>query len=192
MEESFVTLIQDMVLKPDLASAGGLFWFSLVNELFALLPYVVMVSGQLVFLEAESFKAIAYQFLFFIALPAGVGGALGSLLLYGLAYWGGKPLINRYKRVFRFSWEDVERVNKYFKGVWYDDLVFLLIRSIPILPSLPINIAVGVLRMPALNYFVLTAIGFTIRMMVMFGFMWFGAEAVSFSQEAEFFVNLNK
>lgn len=186
MQPDFVTLVQDMVLRPDFASAGVLFWFSLVNELSAILPYVVLVSGQLLFLEAASFPVIVLKFFFFIAVPAGVGGAIGSLLIYSLAYLGGKPLIEKHKRFLRFSWDDVENINKRFKGAWYDELIFLALRSVPILPSLPINIVAGTMRMPVFNYFVYTLVGFTIRMMIMFLFMWFGAEALSLSQQEAF------
>ncbi|MEX0919380.1 MAG: VTT domain-containing protein [Parcubacteria group bacterium] len=186
MQPDFITLVQDMVLKPDLASAGVLFWFSLVNELTAILPYVVLVSGQLIFLEVTSFPIILAKFFLYIAVPAGIGGAVGSMLIYSLAYFGGKPTIEKYKKYLRFSWDDVEKITQRFKGAWYDELIFLAIRSVPILPSLPINIVAGTMRMRPLAYFIYTAIGFTIRMMILFLFMWFGAEALSLSLDENF------
>lgn len=187
MQPDFVTLVQDMVLKPDVASALVLFWFSLVNELTAILPYVVLVSGQLIFLEAASFPIIVSKFFLYIAMPAGIGGAIGSMLIYSLTYFGGKPMIERYKRFIRFSWEDVEKVSNRFKGAWYDEIIFLALRSTPILPSLPINVVAGTMRMHPVPYFVYTAIGFTIRMMILFVFMWFGAEAWELSHDENFF-----
>lgn len=179
LSSDFFQVIQDMVLKPDFTSAVALFWFSLLNELVAVLPYVVLVSGQLLFLEAGSLHTIISKLLFFIAVPAGVGGAVGSFLVYGLAYFGGKPAIEKFKKYLRFSWNDVERINYYFKGAWYDEVIFLALRSVPVLPSLPINAVAGVLRMSPIRYFVLTAIGLTIRMMIMFAFMWVGAETLA-------------
>ncbi len=179
LSPDFFQVVQDIVLKPDLTSAFILLWFSLLNELVAVLPYVVLVSGQLLFMEASSFPAITSKLFFFIAVPAGVGGAVGSFLTYGLAYFGGKLTIEKFKKYLRFSWDDIERINRRFKGAWYDELIFLALRSVPVLPSLPINIVAGVLRIPPLRYFLFTTLGFTVRMMIMFAFMWFGAETLA-------------
>lgn len=179
LSSDFFQAIQDMVLKPDFTSAVILFWFSFVNELVAVLPYVILVSGQLLFLEAGSLPAIISKLFFFIAVPAGIGGAIGSFLVYGLAYFGGRPAIEKFKKYLRFSWDSIERVNNYFKGAWYDELIFLALRSVPVLPSLPVTVAAGILRMPPSRYFVLTVLGFTIRMMIMFTFIWAGVETLA-------------
>jgi len=180
MTSDFITLIQEMVLKPDISSAVVIFWFSLVNELAAVLPYVALVSGQLIFLEASGFHTILYKFFIFIAIPAGVGSAFGAMFLYIVAYFGGKPSIDKFGKYIRLSWADVEKATSRFNGHWYDELIFLVIRCIPVFPSMPVNIAVGILRMPPWRYFLLTSIGFTIRMMILFAFMWIGAEALSY------------
>ena len=176
---NFFHVIQDMVLKPDFTSAMALFGLSLLNELAAVLPYVALISGQLLFLKVSSFHIIISQFFFFVAIPAGVGGAIGSFLTYGLAYFGGKPFIEKFKKYLRFSWDDIEKTNRRFRGAWYDEIIFLALRSVPVLPSLPVNIAMGVFRMSPARYFVLTALGFTIRMMIMFAFIWVGAETLA-------------
>ena len=171
-------LIQNMAVRPDFGTAVVLFWFSLINELFSILPYVVLVSGQFFFIEAKLSYALAYKIFFLVALPAGVGGAIGTLLTYGLAYFGGKPAIEKFEKYLRFSWEDIEKLNRRFKGAWYDELIFLALRSTPFLPALPINIAAGVLRIPPLNYFVLTVLGYILRMMIIFAIILAGTEAL--------------
>lgn len=176
----FFQVIQDIVLKPDIGSAFLVFWFSFLNELLAIFPYVAVISGQILFLDSDLTIPVLSKLLLLIALPAGVGGALGSFLTYGITYIGGKPMIEKFGKYIRVSWNDVEKVTKRFQGAWYDEIVFLLLRSIPVLPPLPINVAAGVLRMPPLKYFILTFVAFTIRMMVMFIFMALGAEVLSY------------
>lgn len=181
--ESYLDLMriaQDTVLRPDFASAVVIFWFSLVNELAALLPYVALISGQVVFLNDHLTSSILYKLFLFVALPAGFGGALGSLLLYALAYIGGKPAIEKFGKYLRVRWESVENVSRRFKGAWYDELAFFALRCVPVLPSLPINLAAGILRMHPASYFLLTFVAFTIRMMIMFVFIGAGVEALSY------------
>jgi membrane protein DedA with SNARE-associated domain len=179
MSADLAQVVQDMVLKPDFTSALVLFWFSFVNELVAVLPYVMLVSGQLIFLEVGSFGAHLSKLFFLIAIPSGIGGAFGSLLIYGLAYFGGKPLIDKLKRYIRFSWDDIEKVNRRFRGAWYDEITFLALRCIPVLPSLPVSAAAGVMRMSPVSYLVLTIIGFILRMMIMFMFVGLGVETLA-------------
>lgn len=179
LSPDFVQVIQNMVAHPDWTGAVVLFWFSLLNELSGVIPYVVLVSGQLFFIEPNSFHLIVYKLFLFTAIPAGVGGALGTFLIYGLAYFGGRPAINRLEKYLRFSWDTVERVNNHFLGSWYDELLFLALRCIPILPSLPITIAAGVLQIPPATYIMLTIIGFIIRMMIMLLFVGYSLETLA-------------
>ena len=179
LSSDFFQVIQDVVLRPDFASALGVFTASFINELFAVLPYNVILSGQLFFLEGSLSAAFFIQLFLFVAIPVGVGTALGSLLTYGLAYFGGKPAIEKLGKYLHLSWESVEKMESKFKGIWYDEILFLVLRSTPLLPSLPVNAAAGILRMRLTNYLVLTVFGAIIRMMIMFAFMWVGVETLA-------------
>lgn len=162
----FAGLVVNTVTHPTFASFFPLFVASFFNDLIGIFPFALVLAGQLAFLDGAFSLALAMKLLVFVALPVGLGSALGSVPLYYLAYFGGKPLINRYKRYLRFSWENVERVNGYFHGTWYDELVFLILRCVPVLPSIPLDLAAGIIRMPFAPFFVLTAVGSIIRMML--------------------------
>ncbi len=163
---ALIQAVHDVIVNPTPASIWPLFALSFVNDLIGIFPFALVLAGQLAFLEESFSVALAAKLLVFVALPVGIGSALGSIPLYVLAYFGGKPLITRYHRIFRFSWEDVERVKNYFKGTWYDEIIFLLLRCVPVLPSIPLDIAGGMLRMSFMPFFVLTAVGSIIRMML--------------------------
>lgn len=162
----FVELVKTTVIDPAPASFLPLFIFSFLNDLIGIFPFALVLAGQLVFYKGAFTLALWMKLMVFVALPVGLGSALGSVPLYLLAYYGGKPLIKKWRKVFRFSWEDVEKVSQYFKGVWYDEVVFLGLRCAPILPSIPVDIASGILRMRFTPFFVLTVVGSIIRMMV--------------------------
>lgn len=161
-----IQLMQDMVLYPDWQGAAALFLVSLINEIFALFPYAIVVAGQLLFLDDPLTLTLIGKLIFLVSIPIGIGSAIGSLVVYVLTYFGGKPLIVKFHKYLHFSWHDVERINTRFKGAWYDEIVFVLLRSIPVLPSLPVSIAAGILRMRFWPYFLLSTIGFTIRMIL--------------------------
>lgn len=162
----FVEAVKDVVIDPAVGSIFPLFLFSFLNDLIGIFPFAIALAGQLVFLKEPFTMALAAKLLVFVAVPVGVGSAFGSIPLYVLAYFGGKPVINKWHKFLRFSWQDVERVKSYFKGHWYDEIIFLLLRCVPILPSIPLDIYGGVFRMRFMPFFVLTAVGSIIRMML--------------------------
>ncbi len=163
---SFVEVVQNMVVDPHIGGFIPLFTVSFLNDLIGIFPFALVLAGQLAFLKGAFSLALAMKLLVFVALPVGLGSAVGSIPLYYLAYFGGKPLITKYHKYLRISWDKVEKTNEYFKGTWYDDVVFFLLRCVPVLPSIPLDLAAGVLRMPFAPFFVLTAVGSIIRMML--------------------------
>ncbi len=175
----FVKLVQDVVLDPQLSSAMPLAVISFLNELVAVFPYVVVLAGQLFFLQDSLTIAMLAKLLVFVAVPVGLGGTLGVMPLYFLSYYGGKPLIEKYHKYLRFSWHDVEKANSYFRGRWYDEVIFLVLRTVPVLPSFPLTIAAGVLRMRFMPYFVLTLVGLIVRMMLTLLIVGVGVESLS-------------
>lgn len=172
-------VLQDAVLQPDLASALGVFGASFLNELFAILPASVVLSGQLFFLKGSLSLQIFLELTLLVALPVGLGAAVGSLPTYLLAYFGGKPGIERYGKYVRLSWSQVEKMESKFKGSWYDEGIFLLMRTIPLLPALPVSVAAGILRMHFFPYFILTILGTILKMGIMFLFVGWGVEVLA-------------
>ncbi|MDP3874956.1 MAG: VTT domain-containing protein, partial [bacterium] len=171
---NFVQVVQDAILRPDFTSVLSIFFLSTVNELTAVLPYTVILSSQLLFIQDPFSVAMFTKLLLFIAIPMGIGAAIGSSLIYGLAYFGGKPGIEKFGKYFQLSWEDIKKMESKFKGSWYDEILFLALRLVPLLPSFPVSAVAGILRMSPVSYFILTIIGFTLRMMIMFTFVGLG------------------
>ncbi len=163
---NFLHAAQDIITEPGVGSILPLFILSFVNDLTGIFPFALVLAGQLLFLQKAFTLALAAKLLVFVAVPVGLGSAFGSLPIYALAYFGGKPAINKLHRFLHFSWEDVEKMNQRFKGTVYDEVVFLFLRCMPILPSFPLDIAGGILRMRFWPFFVLTAVGSIIRMML--------------------------
>lgn len=162
----FAGLVANTVVAPSAASLVPLFIFSFLNDLVGLFPFALVLAGQMAFYHGDITLALWMKLFVFVAVPVGLGSAMGSIPLYYLAYYGGRPVIRRWHRFLRFSWEDVEKASSYFKGTWYDELIFLVLRCAPVLPSIPLDIAAGVLRMRFMPFFVLTAAGSIIRMML--------------------------
>ena len=181
LTSNLAQVIQDVVLRPDFTSAVGLFAVSIVNELLSMFvfPYSIILSGQLLFIDGSFSISVVAKLAILVAIPFGLGTTLGSLPFYGLAYVGGRPTIEKFGKHLKLSWGKVEKISSKFNGSWYDEILFLALRSIPLLPGLPISVAAGILRMRLVPYFVLTFIGTMIRIMIMLLIVGFGVDSIA-------------
>jgi len=171
--------LQNIILNPDLGGAVSLFLVSAVNEITGIFPLAVVLSGQLAFLEGPMPSGFIIKTIFFVVVPVAVGSALGTLPVYVLAYYGGRRAVNYLGRYLHLDWQDVERVSARFRGEWYDEIIFLIFRSMPFMPALPINIAAGILRYNFVSYLILTLIGFSLRMILTLILIGFGIVSLS-------------
>ena len=93
---------------------------------------------------------------FAMAAAGTVGYVIGSLIGWGIGYYGGRPFLERRGRWFHLTTERLERAEAWFGR--YGDWAVLLGRVVPVVRSF-ISIPAGVLEMPIVRYTVLTAIG---------------------------------
>jgi membrane protein DedA with SNARE-associated domain len=91
-----------------------------------------------------------------IAAAGTVGYVIGSLIGWGIGYYGGRPFLDRHGRWVHLTPERLDRAEAWFAR--HGDWAVLLGRVIPVVRSF-ISIPAGVLEMPIVRYTVLTAIG---------------------------------
>ncbi len=98
-----------------------------------------------------------------IGIPAAFGVTLGSLPYYALGYFGGKPAIERWGKWLGINWQQVEELDEKLNKNWWDEIVFIGLRALPILPSVLLSVGPGVLRLPMRTYLVGSFVGTFIR-----------------------------
>ncbi|MFH1473206.1 MAG: VTT domain-containing protein [bacterium] len=162
-----IQIVNDAMLNPTVFSAVWLFIIFILGEAVAFLPMTVVLTSPVIFLQGSLTTTLLIKIFFLVALPVGMGVAIGSVWLYGLAYWGGKPAIEKYGKYLYISWSEVEKAEEKLRNRGYDNLILLGLRTIPFLPTLPVSVAAGLLRMRIWPYVVFTAIGMIVRVMLM-------------------------
>jgi membrane protein DedA with SNARE-associated domain len=124
----------------------------------AILPLAGYLVGQ---------GELSFALVMTVATLGSVGGAV---LLYELARRGGRPFALRYGRFAKVDEERLERAEAWFvrRGPW----VVLFARCVPGARSL-VSLPAGLLRMPRLQYVLLTTAGTVVWNGVLVGFGWF-------------------
>jgi membrane protein DedA with SNARE-associated domain len=143
----------------------GVFFGALAEELFYIIPSsIVQLSAGVILLGKISFSwALFGKAMLVIGLPAAVGVTIGSLPYYALGYFGGKPAIERWGKWLGINWHQIEEFDARMMKNWWDEVIFIGLRALPVLPSVLLSVGPGVLRMPMRTYLVGSFLGTFIR-----------------------------
>lgn len=134
-------------------------------------PFVMMLTGSLAYLSELSLARII--FLIFIAA---VGKTLASWILYLVADKLEDVLVQKFGKFFGINQGQIEALgNKLSKG-WKDDLLIILARAFPIIPSAPVSIACGILAVNIRSFLLGTFIGTLFRNTAFFYLGYLGLE----------------
>jgi membrane protein DedA with SNARE-associated domain len=104
-----------------------------------------------------------------IAIAGTLGYLVGAIAGWALGFYGGRPFLARYGRLFHLGPERVERAEKWFAR--WDDWAVLVGRVTPVVRSF-VSIPAGVFEVPFRRYTILTAIGSAIWCFVLAGVGW--------------------
>jgi membrane protein DedA with SNARE-associated domain len=120
-------------------------------------PLIIMGAGAILIDPGLGLGSALPHILAKIVLPGAVASTLGAYIAYGIAYWGGKPVIDRFSGFLGFTWDEILGMEKRLEGR-VGAMLFLL-RAAPIVPLSLISAAAGVLRLPVAAFTVWTFLG---------------------------------
>lgn len=162
MFESLFVWLQGIALA---GGAKGVFFLAFLQEIIPPIPstLVTVASGGL-FLSGSAITLESFgRLIGLVALPIALGMTLGSIIIYGLVYWGGAPLIKRFGHLVGTSWDDIERLQGRLSGTVVDEVAFFALRSFPLTPSILLNVVCGLVRWNPISFIISTFFGTLIR-----------------------------
>lgn len=146
----------------------GVFVAEVIEEVIVPIPSAVILLGSgFLFLKGSFSLSFVYTLLFTIMIPATLGLTLGSLVIYTLAYKGGKPFLDRFGTWIGVKWTDIESLQRKFEEGTFDEWTFMFARVFPVVPSVLIAVFCGLTRMPIKKYISLTLIGASLKALLL-------------------------
>jgi membrane protein DedA with SNARE-associated domain len=138
-------------------------------------PLIIMGAGAVLILPGLSIPNALLQILWIIVLPGTIASTLGSYIGYTISYYGGKALVVRFQRFLGVDWNEIENLEKRFRGK-KEALSIFLSRAIPVIPISLVSIFAGLLRIPIKPFTIYTFLGSIFRcfFLAFFGW-WIGA-----------------
>lgn len=135
-------------------------------------PLIIMGAGFVLISADLSFFQALLPIVLQIVLPGSVASTLGSYIGYGIGYFGGKPMVDRWERFLGFRWNDVAAMERRFQSGRINTSIFFL-RALPIFPLSVISAAAGLLRLPLRQFSLWTFYG-TIPRCLFLGYLGWG------------------
>ncbi len=157
MIESFIEFLTHIILP---WGALGVFVASVIEEVIAPIPsaLIMTMSGFFFIKGAVSLEAIL-SLVFKVAIPGALGVTLGSYVIYFVAKYGGKFVIEKWGKYFGLFWSDIEKIKSKLDGTKRDEILIGGARVLPIVPSVAISAFCGIVSMNKTKYFLITFIG---------------------------------
>lgn len=161
MIQSFLAYIE-MVLLP--LGAWGVFLATMIEQIIAPIPSAFVQLGAGFFLiNSVGFGESLIRIMLIVAVPSAIAVTIGSLFIYYLSYLVGKPLVDRYGRFLGVSWSDVQKLQDTFDGSRKDDVALFVLRSLPAIPTIAVDIFCGIVQYPLKAYVLITFLGTFLR-----------------------------
>lgn len=147
----------------------GVFIGSFIEEVIAPIPStLVIITSSFFMLEGQTINPISLiNLLLYIALPVALGMTLGSLVIYALCYYLGKPFVTKWGKYFTLNWERIEDANQRLEKQKSTNLAIFLIRAIPVIPSVVISAFCGIIRYDIKKYLTVTFLGGLVRAIIL-------------------------
>lgn len=178
MLHSLVSFLSKLVLEPGIWGALGLLAISALDEFVAFIPSSLILTAEILFLKDPLSIAGIWKLTLFVGLPIALGTTVGALPLYIAGYAGGKPALDAMRAKWKMKWADIEKFQARLRGRWEDDILFFFLRATPLVPTLPVTAAAGVVRMKPARFVILTVLGIALRVVITLIILRTGGEAV--------------
>ena len=132
----------------------------LVEEIVAPIPspLVATLAGSI-----TATQQLGIPYLLWICALATLAKTVGAWLFYVLGDKLEDMAVPRFGKYIGVRHQDLEHFGGHFKGTWKDEVVLLLLRAIPVMPSTPISLLCGILKINLTTFLLATYAGFFVR-----------------------------
>jgi len=157
----------------------SVFLGGLIEQIISPIPSVLIPSsaGFLLITEDLAFWPAISQIFRQISLPYAVGATIGTTVLYLLAFFGGRALIERFGKFFGVSIKHLDRFRtKFTRGV-KDELIIFALVALPATPISLVAASCGAIGITAVEFYPIIFAGTLVRSLFLGWLGWKAGES---------------
>ncbi|VVB76382.1 SNARE associated Golgi protein [Candidatus Tiddalikarchaeum anstoanum] len=163
--EDLVTYIIELIRS---AGAWGVVLGVFLESVIAPIPspLIIMAAGFILLPATSTFLEILPLLFFKIIIPGAIATTIGAYIGYGIGYYGGKPLINKFKWLLGVSFDELDKgVDKFEKGK--EEWIIFTMRALPVIPLSVFSAVAGLIRTDLKKFTVYTFLGVLVRIFIL-------------------------
>jgi len=141
-------------------------------------PLVMTLAGSLAASAGDPLSSILL-----LSLLGGLAKTFGSWLVYLLADVGEDLIVGRFGKYLGISHEEVEAFGSHLNKGRRDGLVIFLLRAVPIIPTAPVSLVAGLIKLHMRTYLVYSFLGTLVRNLIYLYFGFTSMQAASMLSE---------
>jgi len=130
-------------------------------------PIITMSGGAfLVTRNIPLFQAI-WEIIVNVSLPYSIGAVIGTSMVFLIAYFGGRPLIDRFGKYIGIKWSLIEKIKSDFQKTITDELFILIAVTIPVVPVSLISAFCGGFRIKPVKFYPIMFLALILRSIIL-------------------------
>jgi membrane protein DedA with SNARE-associated domain len=139
------------------------FFGALIEEIIAPIPspLVMTLAGSLASAASQN-----WIYIILLALTGSVGKTIGAYVIYYISDKAEDVVIHKFGKFIGVTEEDVTKISSKLNSGKRDDLVLFMLRAIPIIPTAPVSVVCGLIKIKIRTYILTTFFGTLVRNLV--------------------------
>jgi len=130
-------------------------------------PIITMAGGAFLIGHNQPVFEIIWQVFTRVSLPYSIGAIIGTSMVYLIAYYGGRPFIEKFGKYIGISWSLIEKVKSDFQKSIKDEVFILVAASIPIVPVSLVSAFCGGFRITPSKFYPMIFLALIIRSVIL-------------------------
>ena len=129
-------------------------------------PIIMMAAGFILTIGLDPYAAIL-SIIVNVMLVGAFAVTIGSFFGYGIAYFGGYPIIERYGKYLGTSIDEIEYMRQRMQQSSRDEIYLFTARAIPIIPLSVVSLLYGAIRVDIKRFTFITFLGALPRCLIL-------------------------
>ena len=135
-------------------------------------PIITMSGGAFLIPHNVSFLQVLWQIILRVSLPYSVGAIIGTSMVFLIAYFGGRPIIDKFGKYVGIKWSLIEKIRADFQKSIKDELFIFIAVIIPVVPVSLMSGFCGGFRFKPQKFYPIMFLALIIRSIIL-GFIGF-------------------
>lgn len=156
--DNLITYIESLAYKIPLELF--VLFGSFIEEIIAPIPspIVMVLAGSLA--HAQNHGVV---YLFWLALFGAIGKTAGAYILYFVADKLEDVVIHKFGKYIGVTHKEIESIGSKLNGGWQDNVFLFVARALPIIPSAPVSLGCGLIKINKRTFLTSTFAGTYVR-----------------------------